>query len=67
MVLYHGTVGKFIRNIGDEGLRRMNRHHVHLCNDREMAEKVGERRGSPIILTIRSEEISRDGLVFFVS
>jgi len=45
----------------------MSRHHVHLSKDRETAEKVGERRGSAIVLTIRSEEMSQDGLVFYVS
>jgi putative RNA 2'-phosphotransferase len=67
VVLYHGTVEKFLSNIREEGLRKMTRHHVHLSKDRETAEKVGERRGSAIILTIRSEEMSRDGLVFYVS
>jgi putative RNA 2'-phosphotransferase len=67
VVLYHGTVEKFLDNIREEGLRKMSRHHVHLSKDRETAERVGERRGSAIVLAIRSEEMSQDGLVFYVS
>jgi putative RNA 2'-phosphotransferase len=33
-VLYHGTVGRFVAAIKEEGLRPMNRHHVHLSPDR---------------------------------
>jgi putative RNA 2'-phosphotransferase len=65
--LYHGTVEKFLQNIREEGLQKMNRHHVHLSQDRTTAEKVGSRRGLPVILTIRSGEMSRDGLAFYLS
>lgn len=66
-LLYHGTVGRFLQNIRAEGLRKMNRHHVHLSADRATAEKVGSRRGEVVILTVHSGEMSRDGLVFFLS
>jgi putative RNA 2'-phosphotransferase len=65
--LYHGTVEKFLPAIRVEGLRKMNRNHVHLSADRETAIKVGRRRGDAVLLTIRSDEMSRDGLAFFLS
>jgi len=66
-LLYHGTVERFLGSIRAEGLRKMNRNHVHLSADRETARRVGDRRGEAIILTVRSGEMSRDGLEFFVS
>lgn len=66
-ILYHGTVPKFIENIKNEGLKRMNRQHVHLSGNRDTANKVGSRRGQPIILQIRALEMFKDGLTFYKS
>lgn len=66
-VLYHGTVEKFLQSIMTEGLRKMERHHVHLSQDRETAEKVGSRRGTAIILVVRSGEMNREGVEFYLS
>lgn len=65
--LYHGTVDRFLESIRAQGLRKMNRNHVHLSADWETATKVGSRRGEAIVLTIRSGEMSRDGMTFFIS
>ncbi|HVV05843.1 MAG TPA: RNA 2'-phosphotransferase [Puia sp.] len=65
--LYHGTVEKFLQAIQSQGLRKMNRHHVHMSKDRATAEKVGERRGEAVILTISSGDMTRDGFVFYCS
>ncbi len=65
--LYHGTVNRFLDGIRTEGLKKMNRHHVHLSADRATAEKVGSRRGEAVILIVRSGEMSRDRFVFFLS
>ncbi|HVU58081.1 MAG TPA: RNA 2'-phosphotransferase [Puia sp.] len=65
--LYHGTVEKFLQTIQSQGLRKMNRHHVHMSKDRTTAAKVGERRGEAIILVIKSGDMNRDGFVFFQS
>ncbi len=65
--LYHGTVSKFMDAIREKGLLKMNRHHVHLSEERETATKVGARRGKPIILTIRSGEMFRNQIDFFQS
>ena len=65
--LYHGTVAKFLDSIKEQGLLKMNRHHVHLSDNRDTATKVGARRGKPIILSIRSGEMYRSGVIFFKS
>jgi putative RNA 2'-phosphotransferase len=66
-VLYHGTVGKFLGLIMREGLKPMERHHVHLSADRETAFKVGSRRGAAVILEIDARRMAEDGKEFFLS
>ena len=66
-LLFHGTVEKFLPAIKSQGLLKMKRQHVHLSRDRATAEKVGERRGEAIILTVRSGEMGRDGFFFYLS
>ena len=42
-VLYHGTVDRFLPAIMAEGLRKGNRHHVHLSNGRgDRSESRGQ-------------------------
>lgn len=65
--LYHGTVERFLPSIMEKGLLKGQRHHVHLSPDRATATKVGARRGKPIILTIHSGQMYRDGHVFYQS
>lgn len=65
--LYHGTVSKFINSIKSDGLKKMSRQHVHLSKDKATAEKVGSRRGIPVILSVRSGAMHRDGYSFFQS
>jgi putative RNA 2'-phosphotransferase len=66
-ILYHGTVEKFLASISVQGLVKGDRHHVHLSADQATASKVGERRGRPLILTIKSGEMYRAGYVFYRS
>jgi putative RNA 2'-phosphotransferase len=66
-MLYHGTVGRFLASIMQTGLRSGSRQHVHLSPDTETAAKVGQRRGVPVILKIRSGDMYRDGLPFYLS
>ena len=56
-MLYHGTVDRFIASIKDEGLIKGERHHVHLSADLATAEKVGGRRGKPVVLVIRAADM----------
>ncbi|MFD7287829.1 RNA 2'-phosphotransferase [Streptomyces sp. NPDC059863] len=65
--LYHGTVARNLDAIRAEGLRPMDRHHVHLSPDRETATRVGARRGRPVVLPVDAGAMHRDGLVFHVS
>lgn len=63
-VLFHGAGSQFIENIFVLGLIKKNRHHVHLSTDVLTAEKVGQRKGKPVVLNIDSEGMSRDGFQF---
>ncbi len=65
--LYHGTVEKYIDNIRQDGLQKMQRLHVHLSKDLETAVKVGSRRGKPIILKIQALKMFEDGYEFYLS
>ncbi|MEV8226209.1 RNA 2'-phosphotransferase [Streptomyces sp. NPDC079167] len=65
--LYHGTVARVLGTIRAEGLRPMNRHHVHLSPDRETAVRVGARRGAPVVLTVDAGAMHRAGHLFHVS
>jgi putative RNA 2'-phosphotransferase len=57
--LYHGTGKRFLPSILEEGLRKGNRHHVHLSADVETALKVGRRRGGEVaVLEVRSGEMA---------
>ena len=66
-VLYHGTVARFLPSIRREGLRRGQRHHVHLSADRETASRVGSRRGEPVVLTVNAHQMHADGHPFYRS
>ena len=65
--LYHGTATRFMNAIRKEGLKKQNRHHVHLSKDVETAKKVGSRHGVPVILTIQAAAMHQAGYAFFVS
>ncbi|WLQ34991.1 RNA 2'-phosphotransferase [Streptomyces castrisilvae] len=65
--LYHGTVGRALDAIRAEGLRPMNRTHVHLSPDRETATRVGARRGRPVVLSVDAGAMHRAGHTFRVS
>ena len=65
--LLHGTPQQNVAPIRESGLRKMNRNHVHLHAERETAQAVGARRGKPVLLSVRSGEMHRDGHEFFVT
>jgi putative RNA 2'-phosphotransferase len=66
-VLYHGTVERFLRSILASGLSKGKRHHVHLSANIDTAQKVGSRRGPPVILKVMSGRMHRDGYPFYCS
>ena len=65
--LYHGTVQKAIKGIKETGLKKMNRHALHLSEDVATATNVGSRRGDAIILEIDSAHMDVDGFDFYQS
>ncbi len=66
-VLYHGTPSKHLKSIQKTGLQKMNRHHVHLHTNPQLAKEVGNRRGRPVLLSILSQDMHRAGYVYFVT
>lgn len=65
--LYHGTGEKFIDSIMENGIKKMNRQHVHLSSDFNTAIKVGSRHGKPHVLSIMANKMEEDGFKFFLS
>jgi putative RNA 2'-phosphotransferase len=66
-LLYHGTPERFVPSIRAQGLLKGQRHHVHLSDNPTTATAVGQRRGKPVILTIKAGEMQRGGHAFFRS
>jgi putative RNA 2'-phosphotransferase len=66
-MLYHGTAGRFLDSIGEQGLRPGGRRFVHLVEDTGTAQQVGRRRGHPVLLTIWAAAMERDGFHFYAA
>lgn len=66
-VLFHGTASYLVEVIMAEGLKKITRHHVHLSADPEMAERVGRRRGIPVVLRVLAAQMAADGCKFYLS
>ncbi|MBO2459695.1 RNA 2'-phosphotransferase [Actinomadura violacea] len=66
-LLYHGTTEAAAPAIRREGLRRMDRHAVHLSPDTATARRVGARRGRPVVLVVEARRMAADGHAFRVS
>ncbi len=65
--LYHGTATRFLDSILAHGLKKMDRHHVHLSSDEQTAIAVGTRHGKPVVLTIDAGKMVADGHIFYQS
>ncbi len=66
-ILYHGTGEKYIDSINAEGLKPKSRLYVHLSKDVETALTVGSRHGKPVVYTVASGEMHRQGYTFYLS
>jgi putative RNA 2'-phosphotransferase len=66
-ILYHGTALQFLDAIRAEGLRPGARRHVHLSAERETAERVGRRRGAPVVLIVAAGAMHRAGRRFLLA
>lgn len=65
--LYHGTATRFLESIKKDGLKKMNRHHVHLSQEKSTATSVGKRHGKLVLLIVKSRAMHEAGHEFFVS
>ena len=65
--LYHGTGDKYVESIDCTGLESRQRLYVHLSTDKEMAAKVGQRHGKPVVYRVNSGQMAKDGYVFYLS
>lgn len=66
-ILWHGSAEQFGNSIDCSGILPKSRQYVHLSSDRETAVKVGSRHGAPIVYTVRSGKMFKDGYRFFLS
>lgn len=65
--LYHGTARKNLGSIYKQGIQPGNRHHVHLSDHVQLAQKVGSRHGLPVVLAVSASKMEADGFAFFLS
>ena len=65
--LYHGTADKYVESIDCTGLEPRQRLYVHLSTDKEMAAKVGQRHGKPVVYRVNSGQMAKDGYRFYLS
>ena len=66
-LLFHGTAARNLPSIFAQGLKRGQRHHVHLTDNFETARNVGLRYGRPVILHVDSGSMAKDNFSFFRS
>lgn len=66
-VLFHGTNDKALYSITQDGISKMNRHHVHLTDNVLVAIDSGRRKGKPVVLVIDTKRMVNDNIPFFVS
>jgi putative RNA 2'-phosphotransferase len=66
-VLYHGTAERNIDAIMAGGLKKMQRHHVHLSAEIETALSVGTRYGKPVIFKIDTVSMIDERFEFYIS
>ena len=64
-MLFHGTASRFLPKILAEGLKPMQRHHVHLSTQAQTALSVGARYGLPQLLWIDAKQMATDGHMFY--
>lgn len=64
-ILYHGTADKYIERITKEGLKLRKRNYVHLSETTDMAQQVGARHGTPIVLSVDAKSMVEDGCKFY--
>lgn len=66
-ILYHGTAKRFMGDILKKGISKMDRQYVHLSQTKETAIEVGKRHGTPVVISVDTKEMIKDGYVFYLS
>lgn len=66
-LLYHRTGQKYLESIIKNGLVVKSRLYVHLSEELETAKAVGLRHGTPVVFTVLSGQMYRDGVRFYRS
>ena len=59
--LFHGAPDKVISLIRESGLKKMQRHHVHMNAAAEPCVHVAARHGKPVVLEIDAKQMHEDG------
>lgn len=65
--LWHGTGEKYVESIEKMGLIPKSRLYVHLSKDSDTAINVGRRHGKPVLYTVKTGDMFKDGYKFFLS
>jgi putative RNA 2'-phosphotransferase len=65
--LYHGTSKDILEVLFRDGLKKMQRHHVHMSPDVATAFIVARRRPNPVVLEIWAHHMFLDGHKFYLS
>lgn len=63
--LFHGTAERLAGNLWFEGLKGMGRRHVHLTEDRQVAELVGQKFGQGLVFKVKARDMHDDGHMFW--
>jgi putative RNA 2'-phosphotransferase len=66
-VLFHGTSRDYVKAIMTEGLKKQERHHVHLSENVATALQVAGRRPRACILRIQSAKMHEAGYEYFLT
>lgn len=66
-LLFHGTASNNVAAIMKNGIKPMNRQHVHLSHETATATNVGQRHGKPVILRILTSQMHQEGYDFYRS
>lgn len=66
-ILFHGTAIDNISSIMRNGLQKQSRQYVHLSDNADTAKVVGSRHGKPVILSVDTKSMHKEGFIFYQS
>lgn len=65
--LWHGTAAHNVYEIMTNGIKKMDRQHVHLSTKQEVATETGKRHGEPLAMCLDTLAMYRAGIKFYES